>query len=344
MKNALLLVAFAALLGSLAAYPAAVQYLRIDFVSGNATVDVAPIYSMGQNGISYAVRADGAVYYRAHYDPDRPVVVIAGRNPAIELSTTMPDEAMGEIDWLAQNGVLNNFSESDRGQVLSALNGFLPISADRANATTDCCMIYRRIAPPTKEDMMLTDLKLPQEPIGIPMAAAYSTTQPQKDIAPESPAVGMGAAESGITADKSTAAAKAAEAPLAAQAEKSDLLQMALSSPFAIAFGIIVIVGIAVYMFAYRQQATVMQEPPEVQQALASETKVAIMSDLMEVERIPTDISARLGKSKATVSEHLEQLVSSGLVEKVEMEGRKFVYYRLSQKGRAALLRRKMAA
>jgi len=345
MKKALFLVALAAMLGAVAAYPAAVQYLRIDFVSGNATIDTAPVYSMGQEGVSYSTRADGALYYRAHYDPDLPVVVKAGKPSFMELSTTMPDAAMGELDWLAQNGVLVNFSESDREGALNAINGFMVISADKANATTSCCKIFRRIAPAAKEDMMLTDLKLPQEPLGIMAAAAYSVP-PQPEIAPVAgmPAAGGAAEKRGITNEKSASAAQDAAAPMASPAQKSGILETAMASPFALAFGVIVISAIAVYMFAYRQQAVVMQEPPEVQQALASETKVAIMSDLMEVERIPTDISNRLGKSKATVSEHLEQLVATGLVEKVEMEGRKFVYYRLSHKGKAALLRRKMAA
>lgn len=72
---------------------------------------------------------------------------------------------------------------------------------------------------------------------------------------------------------------------------------------------------------------------------LENETRAGILQELSETEKIPTDISLRLGKSKATVIEHLDTLVQAELVERIETPGKKFVYYRLTQKGRQALLR-----
>ncbi|MCX8196695.1 MAG: winged helix-turn-helix domain-containing protein [Candidatus Micrarchaeota archaeon] len=73
---------------------------------------------------------------------------------------------------------------------------------------------------------------------------------------------------------------------------------------------------------------------------LESPIKAQILSQLFAAERIPTYLSAKLGKSKSTILEHLESLVGAGLVEKVERPGKKFVFYRLTQKGRQAVLRK----
>ncbi|OIO20810.1 hypothetical protein COV61_01280 [Candidatus Micrarchaeota archaeon CG11_big_fil_rev_8_21_14_0_20_47_5] len=75
----------------------------------------------------------------------------------------------------------------------------------------------------------------------------------------------------------------------------------------------------------------------DVHKALSNETRVGILSELSEVEKIPTDLSSKLDKSKATIAEHLERLVQAGLVEKIEKPGRKFVFYRITSKGRSAL-------
>ena len=44
--------------------------------------------------------------------------------------------------------------------------------------------------------------------------------------------------------------------------------------------------------------------------------------------------------SKPAITNHLADLVEAGLVEKIGAEGKKFVYYRLTQKGRQTLLAR----
>ncbi len=70
--------------------------------------------------------------------------------------------------------------------------------------------------------------------------------------------------------------------------------------------------------------------------ALASETRIKILKKLGERRMTLTELSRELGISKTAVKEHLDKLVQAGLVKKVD-EGRKWVYYELTEKGRAIL-------
>jgi len=102
--------------------------------------------------------------------------------------------------------------------------------------------------------------------------------------------------------------------------------------------GVFLAVVIASYLII--QQRPAQQDGHEVERLLSNGTRAGIMEELSVADKIPTDLSIRLGKSKATVVEHLDALVMAGLVERIETQGRKFVYYRLTQKGKQALLRR----
>ncbi len=70
--------------------------------------------------------------------------------------------------------------------------------------------------------------------------------------------------------------------------------------------------------------------------ALASEVRVGILKRLDERRETVTDLSGLLGLSKPTLLEHLEKLQAAGLVVRVD-EGRKWIYYELSPKGRKLL-------
>lgn len=70
--------------------------------------------------------------------------------------------------------------------------------------------------------------------------------------------------------------------------------------------------------------------------ALASEVRVDILKKLDERRQTVTDLSGLLALSKPTLLEHLEKLQAAGLVKRVD-EGRKWIYYELSQKGRRLL-------
>ncbi len=99
------------------------------------------------------------------------------------------------------------------------------------------------------------------------------------------------------------------------------------------------VVAIVVLSYLTLQQRQLHFEPRE-ERLLENETRAGIVRELSVADRIPTDLSSKLGKSKATVSEHLDELVTAGFVERVATPGRKFVFYRLTQKGKQALLRR----
>jgi DNA-binding transcriptional ArsR family regulator len=76
--------------------------------------------------------------------------------------------------------------------------------------------------------------------------------------------------------------------------------------------------------------------------ALASEVRVDILKKLDERRQTVTDLSGLLDLSKPTLLEHLEKLQAAGLVKRVD-EGRKWIYYELSQKGRKLLHPEKVA-
>jgi len=68
--------------------------------------------------------------------------------------------------------------------------------------------------------------------------------------------------------------------------------------------------------------------------ALASETRVSILKKLGVRRATPSELAASLGVSAQAASEHLTQLERAGLVRR-EDEGRKWVYYSLTDKGKA---------
>lgn len=67
--------------------------------------------------------------------------------------------------------------------------------------------------------------------------------------------------------------------------------------------------------------------------ALSSDTRTEILKYLGQRRMTLSEISERLGMSLSSVKEHLDNLVSSGLIEKMD-EGRKWKYYKLTGKGR----------
>lgn len=66
--------------------------------------------------------------------------------------------------------------------------------------------------------------------------------------------------------------------------------------------------------------------------ALSSPTRIKILNQVLEKESTPTSLSDNLGKSKSTVSSHLETLLDAGLVEKDAVEGRRRVVYQPTRK------------
>lgn len=69
--------------------------------------------------------------------------------------------------------------------------------------------------------------------------------------------------------------------------------------------------------------------------ALSSPTRIKILRHAMEEEATTTKLSREVGKSKSTISSHLEKLVRADLLEKDKEEGRKRVVYRPTDKSKA---------
>ena len=101
--------------------------------------------------------------------------------------------------------------------------------------------------------------------------------------------------------------------------------------------GVFLAVIVASYLILHQRQE---QIDPQTERLLENETRSGILEELETADKIPTDLSLKLGKSKATIVEHLGALLEAGFVEKLATPGKKFVYYRLTRKGKQALLRR----
>jgi len=71
----------------------------------------------------------------------------------------------------------------------------------------------------------------------------------------------------------------------------------------------------------------------DVLKALSVDTRMDILKILSEGSRTPSDLSKKLGKSNATIVEHLDTMVKAGLVKKVEQPGKKWVFYTLTERG-----------
>jgi len=70
---------------------------------------------------------------------------------------------------------------------------------------------------------------------------------------------------------------------------------------------------------------------------MKNQTRQQILNELIESEKIPSYFSNKLHKSRSTISEHLDKMVIAGLIEKKAEHGRKFVYYKLTRKGKIYL-------
>src|SRR5205823_10333767 len=81
---------------------------------------------------------------------------------------------------------------------------------------------------------------------------------------------------------------------------------------------------------------------PETFRALASDVRVDILKPRGSRRETVTDLSNLLQLSTPTLLEHLEKLQTAGLVKRID-EGRKWIYYELTDKGRKILHPEKVA-
>lgn len=75
----------------------------------------------------------------------------------------------------------------------------------------------------------------------------------------------------------------------------------------------------------------------EAFKALASDTRLDIIRTLDGKKMSLTELSKATTLNKATLHEHLNKLTDAGLVKRIEREGHKWVYYKLSWKGESLL-------
>lgn len=71
--------------------------------------------------------------------------------------------------------------------------------------------------------------------------------------------------------------------------------------------------------------------------ALASDTRLTIIRTLDGKKMSLTELSRETALNKATLHEHLNKLHEAGLVKRIQREGHKWVYYKLSWKGESLL-------
>lgn len=71
----------------------------------------------------------------------------------------------------------------------------------------------------------------------------------------------------------------------------------------------------------------------EVLKVLSADTRMDILKALAEGRRMPSYVARKLGKSDATIVEHLKAMERAGLVQKTSAPGKKWVFYSLTERG-----------
>ena len=136
----------------------------------------------------------------------------------------------------------------------------------------------------------------------------------------------------GAATGEMAGAPQAAQPPAAAPSQQSSQIQQLIAV-------LVIFVGMVIASFIVLYQLSRNQIGDPTMKLFENETRLGIVRQLAEADRIPTDLANSLDKSKAAVVEHLDILMSQGIVERLETPGKKFVFYRLTQKGKQALLR-----
>ncbi|MCX6769675.1 MAG: ArsR family transcriptional regulator [Candidatus Micrarchaeota archaeon] len=166
-----------------------------------------------------------------------------------------------------------------------------------------------------------------------PSSSTPAGTAPSQTIAPTAAPSENGANNNILTVGKSAPS----QTPAPKTSQSTELIGTTQVLQLLAAFLAVII---ASYLVLQSRQEQIQQIDPHTERLLENETRAGIMQELSVADKIPTDLSLRLGKSKTSVVEHLAELVEAGLVQRLETPGRKFVYYSLTQKGRQVLLRR----
>ena len=209
---------------------------------------------------------------------------------------------VSEIGWMTENGVLQTACNGSAIYALSYVNYYCA----PAGQWTDC-----------DQSAECRKTPLPPAPSALPQETGAQGV--------------LGIAENVVPM---RASAKAI-APSAGGAPP-ELVPSSQLLPLLGAFLAVIILS---YLVLQQRQVQIQIDPQE-EKLLSNGTRAGIMQELQLADKIPTDLSMRLGKSKATIVEHLGALSQAGFIERIETPGRKFVFYRLTRKGKQAMLRR----
>ena len=74
-----------------------------------------------------------------------------------------------------------------------------------------------------------------------------------------------------------------------------------------------------------------------VMKAFSASTRTEILRSLEQRQMTASELSRYLGKHVTTITEHLDLLAESKLIERIERQGHKWVYYKLSSLGKNIL-------
>ncbi|MDE1798157.1 MAG: winged helix-turn-helix transcriptional regulator [Candidatus Micrarchaeota archaeon] len=332
------------------AYPRAQLYLP----PGSLDLNVLTL-----NGVANRTyRYDGFYYYIRSHAAANGTIGFAqfSDRDLVEFDFANPAAVASDLLWLSQTGLVSNFKPEDAlvaGELASS-GGTQSIYPNQAlPAITEPAVSANDYAWPQAGRIDALSLKRLELP---PITRAASAPLPSQALpaappapAPSAPCSGPSCPASGSPIQPAPSAPAPTAQPLVAESvpapAPSPIVSSAASagpssgwpSWFGPVLGLAGIALIAVMAFYFRPQA-VMAPPEPAAPIFLSDSRMALLQELREVDRIPTDLSERLGKSKATVVEQLDGLVQSGLVERVETPGRKFVFYRLTRRGKQALL------
>ncbi len=300
----------------------------------------AMLTSAGVENQTYLFESGGTVNgvetytitYKGHYGG---YYVLVGRNEwgdfaAVKYGEGNSSEYLAsELQWLSGRGVIRGLDQSDIAQINASASAFGFYAS--YNATGNGWVPMQTNCDPDGLCYRCGPL-----PIISDQAPSLGVLEMPEIGGAGSPAPGVVGASAASEFDQKSAKGNGTAGTSETGSEAGFIQYL----PYVM--GLIVVAGVGalvLYQLAFRQQMA-QQFDPATEMALSNETRRGIMRELSEAERIPTDLSLKLGKSKATVVEHLDKLVSARLVEKIETPGKKFVYYKLTGKGRTALLRR----
>ena len=250
---------------------------------------------------------DGA-QYSGHYGDYTLYVGRAASNIFVKVEG--PEESAAalqlEISWLSANGILSTSCAPSGISYVNSSEAYCGIQLNWSNCSS----------------VSLCE-KLPEAEIPAPMVSPAQNTA-------------GGAAQNAQSASAPSPSAFGAERTLSSNQPAAQSSGITPEQALQL-LGALFVVIIASYLL-------LQQKPPEItpqdQQLLSNETRAGILQELDAADKIPTDLSNKLGKSKATIVEHLDTLLSAGFVERIATPGKKYVFYRLTRKGKFAILKK----